>query len=263
MSPRAESPVIVIGMHRSGTTLLARLLEDLGIAMGMWQAKETSEAMFFRRRNELMFRLAHATWDNPDALVLALEDPRLRRAFGKVAAHDLGSIRTLRFVPPEVMRAFVPGGNQVWGFKDPRNCITLPVWLDVFPNARVIHIVRHGSAVASSLVRRGEQQLEKNFVHSLVALDSTLSLDLWADYVLLAHKNCATVARDRYLEVRYESLINSPREEVKRLAEFVGTAAGDQRLEKVASRVDGTRRATTLDVKVSQRAKRAFALFDY
>lgn len=263
VNPRPEKPVIVIGMHRSGTTLLARLLEDLGIAMGKWQAKETCEALFFRRRNELMFALAHAAWDNPGALVLALEDPSIRRAFAKIAAHDLGSIRSLRFAPPDALRPFIPGKNEEWGFKDPRNCVTLPVWLDVFPNARVINIVRHGSAVASSLVRRAEQQLQENFMHSLVSLDSTLGLELWAEYVLLAHKHCASVAKDRYLEVRYESLLSSPSEEVKRLADFVGIAAADERLEKIASRVDGTRRAATLDGKVSQRAKQAFALFNY
>ena len=126
---RMECPVIVVGMHRSGTTLVTRLLQDLGVAMGSWQDAETGEAMFFRRRNKLMFALAHATWDNPGALALALEDSRLRVAFAKTVAHDLGSLRSLRFAPPDMLRRLMRGRDRIWGFKDPRSCITLPVWL--------------------------------------------------------------------------------------------------------------------------------------
>ncbi len=45
--PRSESPVIVIGMHRSGTTLVTRLLEDLCVSMGNSQGINTSEDFFF------------------------------------------------------------------------------------------------------------------------------------------------------------------------------------------------------------------------
>ena len=260
---RTESPVIVIGMHRSGTTLVTRLLQDLGIAMGARQATETVEALFFRRRNELMFALAHATWDNPRALALALEEPHLRVAFAKTVAHNLGSLRSLRFAPPDALRRLMRGRNRVWGFKDPRSCITLPVWLEVFPAARVIHIVRDGNAVASSLVRRGETQLKKGYVDSLVSLDSTLCVNLWADYVLLAHKHCAAVDPIRFLEVRYESLLGAPKKEVGRLAAFLGLAVSDERVDKAASRIDKPRPAEPAAGHVSPKAREAFALYDY
>src|SRR5262249_51761949 len=41
--------------------------------------------------------------------------------------------------------------KQPWGWKDPRNTYTLPIWLDVFPHAKVVHVYRHGVDVAHSL----------------------------------------------------------------------------------------------------------------
>lgn len=41
-----------------------------------------------------------------------------------------------------------------WGWKDPRNTITLPIWLELFPNAKILHIRRHGVDVAQSLRKR-------------------------------------------------------------------------------------------------------------
>jgi hypothetical protein len=50
---------------------------------------------------------------------------------------------------------------MAWGWKDPRNSITLPVWLKLFPDARVIHIVRNGVDVAESLYRRQQRGFQE------------------------------------------------------------------------------------------------------
>ena len=42
--------------------------------------------------------------------------------------------------------------DQPWGWKDPRNVFTLPLWLRVFPEAKIIYIVRNGVDVAASLL---------------------------------------------------------------------------------------------------------------
>src|SRR6185369_1404756 len=60
-------PVIVIGMHRSGTTLLCQCLEKLGVFMGA-RKDENEEAFFFFRLNEWMFRQLDASWDNPSSM---------------------------------------------------------------------------------------------------------------------------------------------------------------------------------------------------
>jgi len=263
VSPRPECPIIVIGMHRSGTSLLTRQLEDLGVTMGRWQGKNTNEAIYFRHRNRLLLSLAHANWDNPEAFLRALENPDWRRVFARVAACDLGSIYTLGFLPPKALARFTPAAKQYWGFKDPRTTLTLPVWRDIFPNANIINIVRNGDAVASSLHRRAKKQLQNGLSPSLVSLDRAMGLSLWAEYVLAADKHCASLPPDRYLEIRYENLLRAPEAELLGVAKFIGLDADSARIEKAASRVIRQQQPVEPYNPVPAKARRALELYDY
>lgn len=263
VSPRLERPLIVIGMHRSGTSLLARLLENLGVAMGKWQGKDTSEALFFRHRNQLLLSLAHASWDHPEAFLRALDNSHWRRAFARVAACDLGTIRTLNFLPPKALARFTSAQNQVWGFKDPRTSLTLPVWLDIFPDAKIINIVRNGNAVASSLRQRSKRMLHNGFSSSLVSLDPAMGLSLWAEYVLTAQDHCASLPQDRYLEIRYENLLRAPEAVLLGVAGFIGLNADAEQVEKAASRINRTQPPVEAISPVAPKAQRALELYNY
>ena len=46
-----------------------------------------------------------------------------------------------------------------WGWKDPRNTFLLPLWRDIFPEAKVIHVIRNGVDVAASLLTREEKRI--------------------------------------------------------------------------------------------------------
>ncbi|MGI9232381.1 MAG: sulfotransferase [Woeseiaceae bacterium] len=263
VNPRPECPLIVIGMHRSGTSLLARQFEDLGVFMGKWQGKNTNEAMFFRHRNQLLLSLAHASWDNPDAFLRALENSDWRRAFARVAAGDLGSIRTFNFLPPKELARFTPSQHQFWGFKDPRSSLTLPVWCDIFPNAKIINIVRDGNAVASSLFERSMKQLRDGSGMSLVSLDPAMGIKLWAEYVLTAHSYCASLPQDRYLEIRYENLVQKPEAVLLNIADFIGLNADSDQLQKAASRVNRPQRSVEPSGPVCENAQKALELYGY
>lgn len=263
VSPRPECPLIIVGMHRSGTTLLARQLEDLGVAMGKWQGKNTSEAMFFRHRNQLLFSLTHAGWDTPKSFLRALDNPEWRRAFARVAACDLGTIRTLDFLPPKTLARITPAPNRFWGFKDPRTSLTLPVWRDIFPDAKIINIVRDGNAVASSLYERSKKWLQDGLPLSLVTLDPAIGLSLWAEYVLTVHKYCMSLPQDHYHEIRYEKLLRAPEAELLGVAEFVGMNVNSEKIEIAASRINRSPRSVKCGDKVSPKAQRALELYDY
>ena len=57
-------PVIVIGMHRSGTSLMVKILEELGVFMGADQ-EHNKESIFFIWINKWIMHQTHASWDNP------------------------------------------------------------------------------------------------------------------------------------------------------------------------------------------------------
>ncbi len=61
------SPIIITGMHRSGTSLVTRMLEKFGLFVG--DLKEGNhEAVFFLSINNWLLGQANATWDNVDNL---------------------------------------------------------------------------------------------------------------------------------------------------------------------------------------------------
>ena len=59
-----RDPVIFIGMHRSGTSMLGRLLEELGMFFGSLK-DENNEALFFQDLNEWLLGQCGGRWDNP------------------------------------------------------------------------------------------------------------------------------------------------------------------------------------------------------
>jgi hypothetical protein len=219
--------------------------------------------LFFRHRNQLLCSLANASWDNPDAFLRALNNPRWQRAFARVAACDLGTIYTLNFLPPEALARVMPAPNQFWGFKDPRTSLTLPVWRDIFPNAKIINIVRDGNAVASSLHQRSKKQLQNGLPFSLVSLEPAMNLSLWAEYVLTAHKHCASLPRDQYLEIRYENLLRAPEAVLLDVAKFIGLNFDSKQVEKAASLINHSQRPIEQSSPVCPKAKKALELYNY
>lgn len=231
--------------------------------MGKWQGKNTNESIFFRHRNQLLFSLAHARWDNPEAFLRALDKPRWRRAFARVAARDLGTVYTLSFLPPKGLARFAPAADQFWGFKDPRTSLTLPVWLDIFPNAKVINIIRDGNAVASSLCQRSKKQLQDGLPPSLVSLDPATGLSLWAEYVLTAREHCASISRDCYHEIRYEKLLRDPEAVLHGVVKFIGLSADSGQVKKAASRVIRSNRPIEPSSTICPKSQRALDLYNY
>ena len=76
-------PIIIIGMHRSGTTMIANLLRRMGLFLG-WMLQENSEALFFVQRNDALMNVCGGAWDHPAPVKQLLGHPAMR-------AHARGS----------------------------------------------------------------------------------------------------------------------------------------------------------------------------
>jgi Sulfotransferase family len=44
--------------------------------------------------------------------------------------------------------------GAVWGWKEPRTTLFAPAWLEIFPDAQILHVVRDADAAASSIRER-------------------------------------------------------------------------------------------------------------
>jgi hypothetical protein len=173
-----KDPVIIIGMHRSGTSLISRLLQELGLFVG-WDNTNESEAKFFLARNEKLFQVSGGSWDNPKPIDVLVQNEELRAQAIRILTRDLQSWRMINYLGPQryfeysnVFNLDVP-----WGWKDPRNTFLLPLWLDIFPNAKIVHIYRNGVDVAQSLGVR-EQKRIANELSRHPELDETVR-DQW------------------------------------------------------------------------------------
>jgi hypothetical protein len=147
---RGRTGVIVLGMHRSGTGALTRVLGLLGcdLPKTLMDGNKTNETGHWEstpvcRLNDRMLESAGSSWDdwlplNPDWF----RSPKVEE-FRAEAAGLLAS----EF-----------GASSFFVLKDPRNCRLLPFWLDVFADAGVepvvVSIARNPLEVAASLKAR-------------------------------------------------------------------------------------------------------------
>ncbi len=236
-------PIIIIGMHRSGTSLISGMLERLGLFMGRHK-DANSEAVFFQSLNRWVLRIAGATWDQPDSLDLILGSEQYRElVLAHLRRHLLsGEIRRYLGWRKWMRYGKLAHLNFSWGWKDPRNTYTLPLWLEFFPNAKIIHVQRNGIDVAESLRKRHMQLLEQlhqgqsqsghrgNQQPLLVAeacFDAAglrcaslkEGFGLWQKYVSRAQSHTQLLGT-RALEIEFESFLATPQVHIERLADF-------------------------------------------
>lgn len=145
-----EGPwVLVVGMHRSGTSAVAGALGHLGLAVPVdedrWEGSEVNPEYWESRAigtydDALLARLG-GSWDRPPAL-----DHEWETDLG-LAIDELGGPA----VPASV--AFPNSGPVVW--KDPRSCLLLRHWLVHLPKpVAAVFIWRSPLSVARSIRSR-------------------------------------------------------------------------------------------------------------
>jgi hypothetical protein len=264
-------PIVVIGMGRSGTKLLTDALERLGVFMGVSQDMN-DEALLFLRANIDLMRSAGASWDAPDPMGAALEDPSRRAELAAMVEPRLRGLRALSYLGWPRLARFRSVANQtgLWGWKDPRSTWTLPVWRELFPGLRAVHLLRHGVDVAASLRtvgqslgmdeesrragvrlgtfrwrgRRVKRPLRQGRWVEEAARFDTLQpgIELWSRTVDRARQQMAELG-DRAIELRFEDLAGDPEPAIRALGRLCGVEPSRAQLDQAAALVDRKRSA--------------------
>lgn len=101
-------------------------------------------------------------------------------------------------------------GKGRYGDKTPGYVSHLPSLAALFPEARFVHIIRDGRDVALSYldVSFGPDTVERAAIH-------------WARMVERGRRAGARLGPDRYIEVRYEDLLDDPNTTVRALCAFI------------------------------------------
>jgi len=218
-------PVIVMGMHRSGTTLVAELLDEVGVFMGL-ELGHYHESAFFQRLNQDLLANYGADWTRPGPFLEAMADPEQVQAC-------VCQVRAAVAVESAVNEVGGPG--QPWGWKDPRNTLTLPVWLGCYPRATVIHVVRNGVEAALSLHRRETRRLLGRRVDvTLFPPTIAKAYELGRTYEAAARAWAG--CRPPPAQIRYESLLEDPAGELGRLCWLAGVEVTRDHVREITRR---------------------------
>lgn len=212
--------LLVLGMHRSGTSALTRVLSLLGAdlpttllsgtranldsnAKGHWE----SEALV--RLNDEIFDSAGINWRSPEGMPDKwYESARFERFRDRARA-----VLESEF-----------GDSPLFAFKDPRVCKLVPFWLSVLEAAQIrpaiVTMVRNPEEVADSLLKRN-------------ALDRPLGMLMWLRYVLNSERDSRTRTR---VHLSYDRLMADWQDSAERISNTFGfrwPSASIQRAEQI------------------------------
>jgi len=186
-----KKAIVVVGMHRSGTSAVSGLLDELGVFMGknLFAPQENvNEKGFFENAkvvdiNDLLFDALLGSWDDPFSYDFELKYSDAYREF---------ELTTKKFLSNEY------ASYELWGMKDPRTSLHLPFWDKMITNGNTLPcylmMLRNPLEVVASIVKRDGFSKKK-------------ALILWINYTLSTYLFCAS--KSLYI-LNFDSLLASP-----------------------------------------------------
>src|SRR5450432_1366051 len=161
--------ICILGMHRSGTSALTRVLNLIGVDLGANEALTTEPVADNPRGywehheltaiSDAILKRYGWSWDDP---------PLLPPGWETGAAIDDLRQRAQQLIKDQFAEV------QIWGWKDPRTCLTLPFWQQLLPNMRYIICLRNPVDVARSLEHRDHLSPEKSSLLWLTYVSAAL-----------------------------------------------------------------------------------------
>jgi hypothetical protein len=202
-------PIAIAGMHRSGTSMITRLLNLCGLYLGKdedvsFSSNDNPEGFWenakFQKINDEILAALNGGWDVPPALEIGWE--------------TLPHLVPINYDAKQVLEEF--SQQPIWGWKDPRNSLTLPFWKRHLPNLKTIICLRNPFEIYRSLTRRG-------------ASSSIFSNNLWLLYNQQLLKS--TLPEERIF-THYDSFFRDPYSELRRLLNFLELEVSEQAIRR-------------------------------
>lgn len=190
-------PLLILGVRRSGTTLLRVMLDRhsaLAVPDESYFIPQLADRHLrhvdpddfiddLRRLNTL------AEWDVP------LEQVRARLSERMPIGAAIGTVYAVYANER---------GKERWGDKTPMYMQNLRLLERLFPDALFLHLIRDGRDAAMSFLSMPKGIVTETWMHPRTAADFACQ---WRSEVSAARRLGRRVGRERYLEVRYETLV--------------------------------------------------------
>lgn len=212
--------ICILGMHRSGTSMLAHLIREMGVYFGEWDDLYEPSAYNLDGHFELkqivdthdeILRYYHRSWFDVASFRINMNDPFIEKEKEILKNCILTNLRD----------------QEYFGIKDPRMCLMLPLWNEIFLEldcqVKYIIICRNPIEVAKSLKRRdglpyqyGEKlwYFYNNKLFSdmdekeifLVTYDDLLRNGVWEKkiYQFVFEESCSAIESFQVIKTRYK-----------------------------------------------------------
>lgn len=253
-----KAPLIIIGMHRSGTTMITKMLEKLGFFMGSEQ-EVNSESIFFHDINHWIMVQSNSAWDNP--VPETFKNDFHKNNLKRVIELQMKGLKRYNFLGRDKFFKYrsIKNLDINWGWKDPVNTLNIEVWKSVFPNAKVLHVYRNPIDIAESL-RVREHKVQGRFkltfakqMHeklltsrrlynrSVRLFDIQEGISLWEKYLEAAVK-AKKQYDDLWLDVKYEDFLDQPGVFLNTITDFVGLETSQEVINQLTKEIKNDRK---------------------
>lgn len=195
MSKEEYKTCVVLGMHRSGTSMIAGCLHTLDIKMGENLVGESKynplghyEDEDFLRLNKEILDSAGGDWLNP---------PSRKKILAQKTKFN-----------EEIKNLVEKKKERLWGWKDPRTSLTIDLYLPFLDDVYLIICYRDKDAVADSLNRRSGRPLE-------------VGIKLKELYDARIKETKDQNPEIPALKIKYEKTLENPKETIDRIVRFL------------------------------------------
>ena len=195
--------IVVLGMHRSGTSAITKSLELLGVGLGtdLYPADFDNPKGFWEDNecigiNEALLKHLGSAYDR---LALAWDEVRTDSQVSEL------KLRATQHLSKKLVE-----NNGIWGFKDPRTCRLFGFWNEVFLAVKCdvsfVIAVRNPASVTASLAARNSTPVGKAYF-------------LWLQHVL---PSLSFVKGARSVVVDYDEILANPYSQIVRISSNLG-----------------------------------------
>lgn len=210
-----DQPVFLIGCDRSGTTLLSLLLSqspdlhmtlESGFIPDLYE-KRNDYSDFTTPKQRWYFirdlKMTNATSNTIAFDIFELTDSQAEESIKQAAPTDYAGAIDALFSKTAQMNH-----KSRWGNKTPKYVHHIDLLIQLFPNAKIVHLIRDPRDVAASIKRVG-------WTHTIKE-----AAIFWRERVSDGLKG-RKLDNHTYHELKYESLLEQPNETLKNLYEWL------------------------------------------
>jgi hypothetical protein len=228
-------------MHRSGTSMVTRLLQACGLFLGPEEELGVDsnngephwENVWFVAFNDKILNLLGGSWNSPPKLSTGWEHTP---EFEVLQSQAKKLIKRIRY-------------HRHWGWKDPRNSLTLPFWRKIIPDLRLVICLRNPLEVSHSLRVRGD----------LIGIPL---LQLWLTY----YRELLTAAPpEQRVVTHYQSYFQDPIAELQRVAKAIGMEVSVDLINRACAHISGDLRhhcAKTTELAAIDESDEVLAVYE-